>query len=149
MESNTDMIMGMIVMPVMFVTIGFVFKMFMDAKKNKLKMELHQKLVEKFNNVSELNDFLKSDSGSKFLQSLSIEYVQPKERIISSITRGLVAGVVGLSFLPIGMMFSGNSKYYYAAGIVLFALGVSLLISSWLSYKLSAKWGIIKDVESM
>jgi len=149
MELNSDTIMGIVVMPVLFVTMAYVFTMFMHARKNKLKMELHQKLVEKFDNVSELNDFLKSDSGSKFLNSLSMEYVQPKERIMSSITRGLVAGVVGLSFLPIGMMFSGDSKYYYAAGIVLFALGASLLISSWLSYKLSAKWGIIKDAESM
>lgn len=147
MDPNTDQVMGMVVMPIMFILVGYVVKLIMDAKKNKLKSELHQKLVEKFDNVSELNDFLKSDSGNKFLRSLSIEYVQPKERIISSITKGLVAGFVGLSFLPVGMIFSADSKYYYAAGIVLFALGVSFLVSSWLSYKLSTKWGIINEDE--
>ena len=145
MDPATDQIMGIIVMPIMFVLVGYVVKLIMDGKKNKLKSELHQKLVEKFDNVSELNDFLKSESGSKFLKSLSIEYVQPKERIMSSITRGLIAGFVGLSFLPVGMIFSEDSQYYYAAGIVLFALGVSFLLSSWLSYKLSTKWGIIKE----
>ena len=82
MDPNTDQVMGIVVMPIMFFLVGYVFKLFMDSKKNKLKSELHQKLVEKFDNVSELNDFLKSDSGNNFLKSLSIEYVQPKERII-------------------------------------------------------------------
>ncbi len=147
MEMGSDQIMGMIVMPIMFVVIAYIVKLYMDARKNKLKSELHQKLVEKFDNVSELNDFLKSDSGNKFLKSLSIEYVQPKERILSSITKGLVAGFVGLSFLPLGMIFSSESKYYFAAGIVIFSLGASFLVSSWISYKLSTKWGIINEEE--
>jgi len=139
--------MGMVVMPIMFFVIGYIVKLYMDARKNKLKSELHQKLVDKFNNVSELNDFLQSDSGNKFLKSLSIEYVQPKERIMSYISRGLIAGFVGLSFLPVGLIFSNESKYYFAVGIVIFSLGVSFLVSSWISYKLSTKWGIIKEDE--
>jgi len=134
-------------MPVMFILVGYVVKLIMDGKKNRLKSELHQKLVERFDNVKELNEFLKSESGSKFLKSLSIEYVQPKERIMSNITRGLVAGLVGLSFLPVGLIFAEDSRYYYAAGIILFFLGLSFLVSSWVSYKLSTKWGIIKKDE--
>jgi len=147
MDPNTDQVMGMVVMPIMFILVGYIAKLIMDGKKNRLKSELHQKLVERFDNVKELNDFLKSESGNKFLKSLSIEYVQPKERIMSYISRGLIAGFVGLSFLPVGLMFADDSKYYFAAGIILFALGVSFLISSWLSYKLSTKWGIINEEE--
>ena len=147
MGPNTDQIMGMVVMPIMFILFGYIAKLIMDGKKNRLKSELHQKLVERFDNVKELNEFLKSESGNKFLKSLSIEYVQPKERIMSYISRGLIAGFVGLSFLPVGLMFADDSKYYFAAGIILFALGVSFLVSSWLSYKLSTKWGIINEEE--
>ena len=129
MGPNTDQIMGMVVMPIMFILFGYIAKLIMDGKKNRLKSELHQKLVERFDNVKELNEFLKSESGNKFLKSLSIEYVQPKERIMSYISRGLIAGFVGLSFLPVGLMFADDSKYYFAAGIILFALGVSFLVS--------------------
>ena len=147
MDPSSDQIMGIIVMPVMFFMVGYIVKLFLDSKKNKLKSDLHQKLVDKFDNVKELNDFLKSDSGDKFLKSLSIEYVQPKERIMSYISRGLIAGFVGLSFLPVGLIFAEESKYYFAAGIIIFALGVSFLVSSWISYKLSTKWGIINEEE--
>lgn len=147
MDPNTDAVMGMVVMPIMFGMIAYIVKLFFDSKKNRLKSELHKKLVDKFGNVKELNEFLQSDSGNKFLKSLSIEYVQPKERIMSSISKGLIFGLLGLSCLPVGMIFSADSKYYFAAGIVLFALGLSFLVSSAVSYKLSTKWGIIKDDE--
>ncbi|MEN8154185.1 MAG: hypothetical protein ABFR75_09180 [Acidobacteriota bacterium] len=147
MDPNSDAIMGMIVMPIMFALIAYVVKLIMDNKKNRLKSELNNKLVDKFGDVKELNEFLQSDSGNKFLRSMSIEYVKPKERIMSSISKGLIFGFLGLSFLPVGMIFSADSKYYFAVGIVLFALGLSFLVSSAVSYKLSIKWGIIKDDE--
>ena len=48
----------MIVLPIFFGFCGWIIKLVFDWKKMRLKSEFHHKLVDKFGDVKELNNFL-------------------------------------------------------------------------------------------
>lgn len=141
---GSDQIMGMIVMPIFFALIAWIFKLFWDWKRVRLKSDLHHKLVDKFGDVKELNNFLQTETGSNFLKSLTINGLAPKEKLLSSISRGIIIGFLGIAVLLLGWAFAEDAKYFYAAGITIFTLGIGFLVSSAVSYHFCRKWGIIQ-----
>jgi len=99
--------------------------------------------LEKFTTVQEFNDFIQSKEGNKFLNFLSFNASTPRQKILSSLSKGVIISFVGISIILIGQIFTGESKYFLAVGIVSIALGVGFLVSTFISYTLSKKWGII------
>jgi len=141
---DPEQIMGIIVMPIFFGMIALIFKMYMDWKKVRLKSDLHHKLVEKFGNVSELNNFLQSDTGNHFLKSLTIDGLAPKEKLISAVSRGIITCFLGVAILLLGWAFAEESRYFIGSGITVVVLGIGLLAAAAVSFYLSKKWGIIE-----
>ncbi len=128
---------------VVFAFLSWVFKVILEWRKLKHKNQLHNKLVDKYSNVEELNEFLKSENGINFFKYLSVEGVVPKERLIISISRGIIAGFLGFAFLILGQIFTEETEFFVAFGILIIALGLGFLVSAFVSVKLSKKWGII------
>ncbi len=141
----SETLMIMVNTMVVFAFFAWVFKVVLDSKKLKHKSALHHKLVEKFGNVEELNNFLQSDNGKTFFQSLSIEGTAPKEKLLSTITKGIVSGFVGIAFILISQIFTEEAEFFNAIGIIIIALGLGFLVSSFASIYLSKKWGLIED----
>jgi hypothetical protein len=123
---------------------AWIVFVFISSMREKRKFELHNKLIDKFSNMNELNNFLKSDSGSEFLKSLTIEGIAPKEKLLRSISTGIILGVLGLALFLVGKIFAEESRYFNAGAIIAAALGVGYLISTVVSVMLSKKWGIIE-----
>ena len=147
MENQQDVIVMVVVMPIFFLFLSYLVKVIVDGRKTKLKSELHHKLVEKFGNVEELNRFLQSESGTDFLKSLTIEGVAPKEKLLSAITKGVILTFLGVALFLIGPLFpdlAEHGKIFNAAGIVAIALGFGYLVSTFISFRLSEKWGLIE-----
>ncbi len=136
---------AMIVLPVFFAALLLALKVYFDWRKVRIKSEFHHKLVDKFGDVKELNNFLETKGGSDFLRSLSINGLAPKEKLLSAVSRGIIVGFLGIAVLLLGWTFMENSRYFIAAGITILVLGIGFLVSAAVSYQLSKKWGIIKD----
>lgn len=117
-----------------------------EWRRSKHKFDLHNKLLDKFSSAPELNGFLSSQGGSKFLDFLTIGSLRPKEKLLSSITKGTIFLFLGIALFVIGPFMSqnaGESNGIQAFGILSMALGAGFLVSTFISYKLSKKWGII------
>jgi len=136
---------AMVVLPIFFAALLLAFKVYIDWRKVRIKSEFHHKLVDKFGDVKELNNFLETKGGSEFLKSLSINGLAPKEKLLSAVSRGIIVGFLGIAVLLLGWTFMENSRYFIAAGITILVLGIGFLVSAAVSYQLSKKWGIIKD----
>jgi len=136
---------AMVVLPIFFAMILLGFKLYFDWRKVRIKSEFHHKLVDKFGDVKELNNFLETKGGSEFLKSLSINGLAPKEKLLSAVSRGIIVSFLGIAVLLLGWTFMENSRYFIAAGITILVLGIGFLVSAAVSYQLSKKWGIIKD----
>ena len=141
----TETMSTIIVLPVFFGFSTWIIKLFLDAKKARLKSQLHHKLIEKFENVKELSEFLQSKSGSGFLRSLTIEGITPKDRIMDAVSRGVIAACLGVAVLAVGMLFVEEWRYVVSAGILIVALGVGYMVSAAVSFRLSKNWGLLSE----
>jgi len=136
---------AMIVLPIFFGALLLAVKFYFDWRKIRIKSEFHHKLVDKFGDVKELNKFLETKSGIDFMQSLSINGLRPKEKLISAVSSGVIIGFLGIAVLLASWVFGEEMRYVMAAGISIIALGIGFLVSAVVSYRLSKKWGIIKE----
>ena len=109
------------------------------------KSQLQNKIVDKFQSVQEFNDFLQSKEGDKFLNFVKFNGLAPKEKLLSSLSKGVILVTLGIALILVGQIFTAEMKYFIAFGIVSIALGVGFLISVFISYTLSRKWGIINE----
>jgi len=128
------------------VFLAWVVWIILEWKRLKYKDSLQNKLIDKFNTAAELNHFLQSNGGSKFMSFLTIEGIDPKEKLISSISKGVIFSIVGIAFIIIGPILSELTeeiRIFQALGIVTIALGIGFLVSSFISYLLRKNWGII------
>lgn len=116
--------------------------------------EMQIKLFEKFGTSQELVEYLKTEAGSKFLSSATIEQAKPSGRILGSVQAGLI-----LFFLGIAMLFvrytmppegfnaierAQTAHGFLAVSFLLLALGLGFLASAAASYRISKSWGLFE-----
>ena len=142
---GSDHIVLMAALPIMFVFWGWVVWVILEWRKMRHKSKLQDKIVDKFPTAQEFNDFIQSQEGNKFLNFLKFNGLTPKAKIMSSLSKGVILSTLGIALVIIGQIFIEGVKYFNAFGIVIIALGVGFLISTFISYKLSKKWGIIDE----
>jgi len=134
----------------MFLFWGWVVYIILEWRKLKHKNQLQNKIIDKLNSVPELNEFLQTEGGSRFLNFLTIESYSPKEKLLSSISKGIILIMLGVAFFSIDPLLptvNEDARIFAALAFIFVALGIGFLISSFISYLLSKKWGIIKSVE--
>lgn len=117
----------------------------LEWRKTRHKSQLQNKIVDKFQSVQEFNDFLQSKEGNTFLNFIKFNGLAPKEKLLSSLSKGVILVTLGIALILVGQIFTEEMKYFIAFGIVFIALGVGFLISTFISYTLSKKWGIIDE----
>lgn len=143
--NSSEQIVMITVLPAMFIFWGWVVWIILEWRKLRHKSRLQNKMVDKFPTAQEFNDFLQSREGNKFLNFLKFNGLAPREKILSSLSKGIILSMFGIALIILGQIFTEEMKYFIAFGIVFTALGVGFLISTFISYKLSKKWGIIDE----
>lgn len=144
MLGSEDMTLIM-VLPLTILFWAWVVWAILDWRKTRHKSQLQNKIVDKFQSVQEFNDFLQSQEGNKFLNFIKFNGLAPKEKLLSSLSKGVILVTLGIALILVGQIFQEEMKYFIAFGIVFIALGVGFVISMYISYTLSKKWGIIED----
>jgi vacuolar-type H+-ATPase subunit I/STV1 len=144
MTGSEDMTLIM-VLPLTILFWAWVVWAILDWRKTRHKSQLQNKIVDKFQSVQEFNDFLQSQEGNKFLNFIKFNGLAPKEKLLSSLSKGVILVTLGIALILVGQIFQEEMKYFIAFGIVFIALGVGFVISMYISYTLSKKWGIIED----
>jgi hypothetical protein len=134
----------------MFLFWGWVVYVILEWRKLKHKNQLQNKIIDKLNSVPELNEFLQPEGGTRFLNFLTIESFSPKEKLLSSISKGIILFMLGAAFVYLDPLFptvTEDARIFMALAYIFAALGIGFLVSSFISYLLSKKWGIIKKEE--
>lgn len=109
--------------------------------------QFQAKLLDKIGSVNELGEFLNTEAGSRFLRGLTSDTAGPHARILRAVQSGVVLAMLGLAlylygwFTPSLRPDSINAVNVIAT--ILFALGIGLLASAGLSYRLSKQMGLI------
>ena len=130
--------------------IALIVWVILEWRRMRHKYNLQHKLMDKFNSGPELGDFLQSNSGNKLMTFLTIGGIGPKEKLLSSVGKGIILSLLGIALLVIGPFLETNledTRGIQALGIAVLAIGIGFLVSTYVSYKLSKKWGMIQDSE--
>ena len=67
----------LILVPALFITIGFIISVVVNGWQRRLRLKLttefHSKLLDRIGSVKDFNDFLQTDGGATFMDSLTVE----------------------------------------------------------------------------
>mgnify|MGYP001570659886 CR=1 FL=1 len=132
-----------------FSMIGFIFKVVVDGRRRrehlKIVTEFNSRLLDRLGSVSEFGQFLQTEGGARFLDTLSIEHdsAGPRERILRAVQTGVILTLLGLGFLTLGGLFSFDDHAFTVLGVIVLSLGVGFLLSSAASYRLARALGLL------
>jgi hypothetical protein len=148
MESaNSEAVMMIIVMPTMFVIMGWAFKALLNfvqqRQLTKLHYALQDKLLEKLGSSPEAVEYLHSDAGEKMFELASKERANPYTRILTALQAGAVISLLAVGFLFLRGMVSEGSEAFSVIGVLGLCLGLGFLASSAAAYFFSKSWGLI------
>ena len=102
--------------------------------------EVNKQLLDKFGSGRELTEFLESNGGQRFLETMRLPQEGYFDHALRMVRVGIVMSVVGFGLLAVSWTDRGQRGLYFPAVIVL-ALGVGFLISAAISQRLSKQWG--------
>lgn len=122
----------------------------LKAKANvRTRSELYRQMIDRFGTAPEFIAFLQSDTGQKFIDGNVNEEGSPKGKILVSVQIGIVTTIVGIGMFLIGGLavsnFGGDIQLISnIAAIILIALGIGFLLSSFVTYRLCRAWGLME-----
>jgi type IV secretory pathway VirB6-like protein len=106
---------------------------------------MHADLVEKLGSSQELMGFLQTEAGQRlFSESPPPEpRMNPFNRILGSVQAGIVLSLLGLAFAGLSIAVPLAHTSFIAFGSIAAAIGIGLLISALVSYRLSKSMGLM------
>lgn len=141
-----------VIVPSLFLMIGYVFYVIANAftRRQQLRSttEFQAKLLDRMGTIGEFGQFLNTEGGRRFLGALSTEPMGglPQQRVIRAFQSGIVMVCLGLGIFLYLSDVRLESETYESIGFVgtvSAAVGIGLLISGWVSLKLSRRMGLI------
>ncbi|HUZ45007.1 MAG TPA: hypothetical protein VMW54_00070 [Terriglobia bacterium] len=122
-----------------------IFSMVRRVKLARMQSELHSKLIDKIGSSPESLAYLHTEAGKRLVASMGIDQPrrEPYSRILSSVQAGVILVLVGFVLVILGLTFANAKDGFCILGDLAVALGVGFLISAWISYRLSKKFGLL------
>lgn len=158
MQDMWNSLIPMVIVGTVFGTFAFVFNAFMTARREqsrlKVMTEFHSRLLDKVGSTAEFVQFLQTDGGVKFLDSLAVGRGtggRPSDRIVRAAQTGIVVTALGLGFLVVGgIVYDIEGRTAASAfGVLLIALGVGYMLSSFAAHRLSKQFGLLDAERSI
>ena len=145
---NEETVVMVIVMPTMFVIMGWAFKTGLDffhkQRLIKLHYALQDKLLEKLGNSPEALEYLHSDAGEKMFALATKERTNPYARILTALQTGAVISLLGIGFIFLrNQVPHEGAEAFMVIGVLGLCLGLGFLSSSAAAYFFSKQWGLI------
>ena len=112
-------------------------------ERNRAQFDLQRRMLEKFGSASEFVAFLESDSGRKFLETVSSETQTQAARIFGSIQKGAIFTLIGVVGFGVVAYDPGDLVPLAVPSGIALAVGLGYLISAFATYKLSKQWGLL------
>ena len=144
-----------VTLPLMFVGLFWILLMLIENwlrhRRVKLKFALQEQMLQKFNSAEDLARALGSEGGLRYLESLSLEPVQPQQRILRAVQSGVVLACLGAAFFIVGWFVPEGRAEMRTIGSLVIALGIGFFLSGWIAHRLSLSWGLYhtRDAESV
>jgi len=137
-SANSEAMMMIVVMPTMFVMMGWAFKLLLNFIQQRQLTKLH-----KLGTSPEALEYLHSDAGEKLFALASAERANPYNRILGALQAGAVLSLLAVGFLFLRGMVSEGAEAFSVIGVLGLCLGLGFLASSGAAYLFSKSWGLL------
>jgi hypothetical protein len=125
------------------------------SRLSKIQTEVHNKLLDRFTANEDLLAYIQTPAGRRFLESAPIPIDAPRSisaplgRILWSAQVGAVLTVLGLGVEVVARSVIEDLAGPVAAiGAVIIALGIGFLVSAFLAYLLSRRFGLMGEPQA-
>jgi hypothetical protein len=122
------------------------------SRLSKIQTEVHNKLLDRMTTNEDLLAYIQSPAGRRFLESAPIPIDSPRSigaplgRILWSAQAGAVLTVLGLGIEIVSRnTLEEVAPPLAALGAVVIALGIGFLVSAFLAYVLTRRFGLLND----
>jgi len=109
--------------------------------------EFHARLLDRITSTKDLADFLNSDGGRRFMDSLALQREDtPQQRILRSMSAGIVLTVLGIGLAMFTSEIPYHPEFALSVGFMsalALSLGIGLLLATWGTVKVSQRLKLI------
>jgi hypothetical protein len=99
--------------------------------------ELQHKLLDKFGAAGDLGQFVSSDAGRRFIESLETVKRVSTGRIVGSAQVGSVLTCLGLALVVLSLFYRFEEPVLPIMGAVILSLGLGFLVSAFVAHRLA------------
>jgi len=139
-----------IIAPAAFLTFAYVVyvisNIFTRRQQLRSTTEFQGKLLERMGNMAEFSQFLNTEGGQKLLGTVGSDGGFAHQRVLRALQSGIVMLCLGIGiFMYLGEVRPGPDSYEALGfvGTISAAVGLGLLVSGYVSLKLSRRMGLI------
>lgn len=139
-----------IILPAALGSIVWLVYIIVDGFRRRQRLrvftEFHSKLLDRIGSAREFGEFFGSEAGRRFLSSLASEEGRPQARILAALQWGMTLISLGVAiFILLGNRRFGSNSIDVLAFIATVATGIGIgsVISSFVSYLLSKRMGLV------
>jgi hypothetical protein len=144
-----------IIVPALFIMVGFIIWVVVNGWQRRLRLKLttefNSKLLDRIGSVKDFNEFLQTEGGGRFMDSLTVERgsTRPQDSILRAGQIGIVLITLGFGLLVLDWYFSvryagaGDTEVLTVIGVIAASLGLGFLISAGVSYRLAMMLGVL------
>jgi hypothetical protein len=123
-----------------FVLIAAFLAILYSSARQRRQADIRKVLIEKFGSAQDLGAFLQSPGGQRFVSDLFSGSSSPAHSVLSSIQKGVIILLVGLTLICIGVF---SERAIMAIGALLGSAGLGFLLSAAITHHLSRRWGLL------
>lgn len=145
-----EALIPMIVVPAIFFAIAWIVRSVSTNRRlrdgARAQAEVQMRLLEKFGSAPDLQKFLDSEPGRKFVEGATIERANPFGKVLNALQSGVITMLVGAGFFATRSAI-GNDAYqpFTLLGTMALLIGAGFIVSAALVYFLSKHWGLVPD----
>jgi hypothetical protein len=119
------------------------------SERLKATSEFHAKLFERMGSMKEFGEFMDTEGGKAFMNTLSADTPNSAAaHIVRSVENGVICLSIGGGVLLLRWLFPEIGGGFTIIGTIVLACGVGLLLSCGASYGLSRKFGLLNGTGS-
>jgi hypothetical protein len=130
-----------------FTMIGWIVHVVVDGRRRRERLKIftdfHSRLLDRIGSAREFGEFLQTDGGMRFLDSLSVEGTGAQRGILRSVQFGIVLLALGSGFLLLGRTYVFDEGGFTIVGTIVLSLAIGFLLSAALSLALSRRLGLL------